>query len=96
MTITEQERRAKWAEKQIRALLDVGLDLVDAEAIVRQTLENTPEGEDLDTYVPPEDGLQDGAQITPDDIARARAAWYADPAIPPAFKMLLDAREATE
>jgi len=91
---SDKKKRLAWAEKQIRTLLDIGLDLVDAEAIIKQTLDSIPEGEDLDAYIPPED--DEPVEITADDLARARAAWYADDAIPPEFKMLLDAKEVAE
>ena len=94
-TTRDQKYRAKWAEKQLQTLVEeVGLDLVDAEAIVAQVLSAAPEGADLEAWMPAPGGEGMGSEITKDDIQRARAAWYADDAIPPAFKRLLDASHA--
>ena len=92
----DEKYRASWAVRQIRLLVEeIGLDVSDAEVIVRQVLDAAPEGADLDMFLPARGGEGMGSDITPSDVARARAAWYADDTIPPAFKRLLDAVKAS-
>ena len=93
MTEAEQKRRQAWATKQLTVLVDMGLDLADAERIVMAVLADAPEGADLDTFIPPEPGFSAPEEITAADIQAARAAWYADDTVPPSFKRLLDATE---
>ena len=77
-----------WAEKQIAALVAVGVDLQVAQATIKRILDRLPEGEDPGTYEPID---SDSVQITPADIVAARAAWYAADNVPPKYKRLLDA-----
>ncbi len=88
--------RAKWAEKQIAVLIDMGDDVMDAEKFVNDALVTVPEGEDPETYVEPPELAMQRAEIGKDDIDDARASWYADEAIPQRYKRLLDAKEKKE
>jgi len=85
--------RAKWAERQIAVLIDMGDDAMDAEKFVNDALATVPEGEDPETYVEPPELAMQRAEITAEDVADARAEWYADEAIPQRYKRLLDAKE---
>ena len=78
---------AAWHRQQVQQLIDLGHNALDAERWVAQA-------EQL-SYV---NGRFDVAQIealgdvTDADIADARADWYANQAIPSAYKRLLDAQ----
>lgn len=76
----------KWADGQIAALIDCGIDPADAQATVSRVLAQLPEGADPATWLPP---VPEG--VTQADIDDARADWYASEAVPPKFKRLLDA-----
>ena len=91
---TDQELH-KWADRQLAALLDLGIDLADAQRSVRWALDHLPEGADPDTWIPP-DELLERDPSTPESVQDARTAWYASDAVPPKYKRLLDAREAGE
>jgi hypothetical protein len=78
-----------WAEREINALIDAGIDLQEAQRSVKWVLDNLPSGEDPATWIPSADILS--AEITQADIADARSDWYAQDFIPPRFKRLLDA-----
>lgn len=80
-----------WHKQQVQALIDLGRSPLDAERIVAKA--------ELLTVV---DGRVDVAQIealatiTPEDIADARADWYANRAVPAKYKRLLDAKVKEE
>jgi len=84
----------KWADGQITALLDLGVDLADAQRSVNFVLDNMPEGADPNTWIPSAELLQQEPSA-PELVQDARAAWYASDAVPPKYKRLLDAREET-
>ena len=77
----------KWAESQITALIDCGVDPADAQATVNRVLAALPEGADPATWIAP---VPDG--LTQSDIDDARSDWYANDAIAPKYKRILDAR----
>lgn len=81
----------KWADEQIAILLDLGIDLPEAQRCVKWVLDNLPEGEDPSEWVPPaymlDTPLDDAA------VQDARIDWYAKESVPPRFKRLLDAVE---
>lgn len=80
----------KWADEQISALVDIGIDIAEAQRSVNWVLDNLPEGEDPATWIPT------AAQLdTPLDAAAiqdARVDWYAKDSVPPKWKRLLDAK----
>jgi len=84
--------RIRWAERQLRALIDAGWGLADAEIIVALALKYAPE-QDLDGPIDPERVLHVSGEVTAADVADARAAWYASDAVPAKWKRLLDATE---
>ena len=85
--------RDRWAEDQVAGLIESGVDPLDAEKIVTAALAAIPMGEDPMTYVQtPIAAARDG-EITAEDIADARADWYASDGVPQRYKRLLDARE---
>jgi hypothetical protein len=82
----------KWADLQIAALLEIGVDATDAQRSVKWTLDNLPTGEDPNTWIP--DG-HDNTDVSSSAIIHdARVAWYANDAVPARFKRLLDARQS--
>lgn len=85
--------RVRWAERQIEALIEMGDDPQDAEKFVAAVLARVPEGEDPDTYLPRDIFAARDAAVTEEDVADARADWYASDDVPARFKRLLDAKE---
>ena len=61
--------RAKWAERQIAALIEAGDDPQDAEKFVADALAMVPEGEDPETWVPTVTAAARGYLVTPEDVA---------------------------
>ena len=89
---TDQARHRKWADRQIAALLDLGVDLVDAQRSVQWVLDAMPEDADPDAWVPPAEMLY-REPAAAENVQEARAAWYASDGVPAKYKRLLDARE---
>jgi len=88
--MTEQELKA-WAEGQIKALVEIGVDGLEAQNTVKRVLAQLPEGADPNTWIP---GVEtEEIEITESDIDDARADWWASDAVPSKFKRLLDATE---
>ena len=85
--------RDKWAEEQIAAFIEMGDSPLDAERFVALALSWIPEGQDPATYLPPVYVVTAAATITNEDVADARADWYANDDVPNVWKRLLDARE---
>lgn len=80
-----------WVESQLRTLVDIGIDLAEAERAVRYVLDNLPFGADPATWIPTPHQLwlepTSGAAIQD-----AREDWIASAAVQTRFKRLLDAR----
>lgn len=89
---TDKAKHQKWADQQIAALLDLGIDLADAQRSVNFVLDNMPEDADPNTWIPSAEQLEHDPS-TPELIRDARTAWYASDAVPAKYKRLLDARE---
>ena len=85
--------RDKWAEDQMADLIEAGTDPLDAEKVVAAALAAIPMGEDPATYTQTPMAAARDAEITGEDIADARADWYASDAVPQRYKRLLDAKE---
>lgn len=83
-----------WAETQIRLLLQLGVDVEDAQASVGWVLAHLPEGADPATWLPPAELFAGDAAVTPAHVQDARTDWYARDSVPARFKRLLDAGEA--
>lgn len=83
-----------WAESQIAALVEIGVDLIETQRSVKWVLDNLPEGENPATWIPTANQLR--AEITDADIQDARADWYTQDSVPPRFNRLLDAVEDIE
>ena len=84
--------RNKWAEGQARELLELGIDAIEAQRSIKWVLDNMPIGADPNEWIPAISELDEG--VSDADIQDARADWYASDSVPPAFKRLLDARQA--
>ncbi len=87
--------RDRWAEDQIADLVEAGTDALDAEKVVTAALAAIPMGEDPATYTQTSMAAGRDAEITDEDIADARADWYASDEVPQRYKRLLDAKERT-
>jgi len=87
---TERSQHQAWADKQRDALLDIGVDLADANRRVDWVLEHLPNGGDPATWVP------DGGDLdTPIDAAAASDAnvfFMASDATPRRLTLLLSAK----
>ena len=88
--------RDKWAEDQLADLIEAGADPLDAEKVVAAALAAIPAGEDPATYTQTPMAAARDAEITDEDIADARADWYASDAVPQRYKRILDAKERAE
>lgn len=87
MTLAELER---WASKQVAALIDAGVNALDAHNAVNRALAKLPPGADPNTYVPRDVPFEDlSSKAVLDDL---RAAWYGDEDVPSRFKRILDAK----
>jgi hypothetical protein len=92
--MTERYRHQTWVESQLRALIDIGVDLAEAERSVKRVLDMLPLGADPATWIPTAEDLwiqPDGKEAIDD----ARADWYASEAVQGRFKRLLDAEIET-
>jgi hypothetical protein len=83
-----------WAEAQIAALVEIGVDLIEAQRSVKWVLDNLPSGENPATWIPTAEQMQ--SAITDADILDARVDWYTQDSVPPKFNRLLDAVEDVE
>jgi hypothetical protein len=83
--------QAKEVEREMAALIEAGVNPLDADAALTWALALLPAGVALADWVPSPETMQISAEVTRASIADARAAWYADDAVPARFKRLLDA-----
>lgn len=81
----------KWAESQIAALLEIDVDLLDAERSVKAVLEKLPDGADPAIWLQTPEQLMQRVD-SPEAIQDDRVAWLANDSIAPRFKRVLDAR----
>lgn len=84
--------RQKWADRQVKALIDAGVNPLDAELSAQWVLDTAPADADLDTWIPTVLQIAEN----PDDpalVQDARVDWYAKEETPAKFKRLLDAKE---
>lgn len=89
---TERTAHFKWAQQQLHALLDLGIDLAEAERSVKWVLDHLPPGADPATWIPPAALLyQDPAGSA--SLADARVDWFADENVAPKWKRLLGAQQ---
>ena len=81
-----------WAEQQKSALIDAGVNPLDAERAVQWVVDNLPSGEDPDTWIPAQRVVTDAVTAAEQEsISDAKASWYADDSVPQRQRMLLDA-----
>jgi hypothetical protein len=88
---TQRYQHQAWVEKQLRTLVDIGVDLAEAERAIRWILDNLPPGADPATWIPAPHELW----IEPGSVAAvedAREDWIASAAVQARFKRLLDAK----
>ncbi len=91
----ERSLHQQWADQQIATLVELGIDIADAERQVKWVLDNLPEGEDPATYIFPDGALwQDPA--SDESVQDARVNWYTAEHVQPKYKRLLDARAEEE
>lgn len=78
-----------WAESQLQALLEAGIDLPDAQRTISWVLSRVPGHAHPATWVPTVEFLS--PYITEADVADARVDWYAKRSVGSTFARLLDA-----
>lgn len=84
----------KWAERQIRVLVECGVSLANAQAAIAFALKRLPANADPDTYVLDAALLEQNVS-DPALVQDARADFYASEHISLKYKRILDARTAT-
>lgn len=82
----------KWAEEQTAALIEAGLNPLDAQQAVQWVLDNAPGAIAPGEWIPTGGDLYE-APDSAEAVHDSRSAWYAADAVPGKFKRLLDARE---
>lgn len=82
----------KWANRQIAAAIDLGVNPLDAAKAVNEFLVMLPQGADPDTYIVPARALEQelADERVLDDL---RSWWYGG--VEPRYARLLDATEET-
>lgn len=83
--------RDKWAEAQVRVMLECGVSLANAQAAIAFALRRLPANADPESYI------LDASLLTqninePALVQDARADFYQKDHIPLAYKRILDAR----
>lgn len=92
---TERHGHQKWFNEQVAVLVDLGVDLVDAERRQQWILDNLPSGADPATHIfDAIELMQDPS--APENVQDSAAAYMADDAIAPKWKRLLTARQEQE
>lgn len=88
MTPAELER---WASRQIAALIDAGVNAIDAHNQVTRFLAKLPVGADPATFVPHDTPNSEDltSRAVQDDL---RAWWYSEDSVEARFKRILDAK----
>lgn len=81
----------KWQNSQVRALVAIGVNPLDAQSAVKRFLAKLPYGADPATFVAPAYTLAEDliSKSVADDL---RVAWYGSENVEPRFKRLLDAQ----
>lgn len=92
---TERSEHQKWYDREVDALVELGVDLIDAEARQQWILDNLPYGEDPATYIFPGGALYQDPSA-PDKVQDAAAAYIASDETPSRFKRLLHAKQEDE
>ena len=81
----------KWAERQIRVMVECGVSLANAQAAVAFALKRLPQGADPETYILPAELLEQNVS-DPALLQDARVDWYQQEHVANQYKRLLDAR----
>lgn len=74
-----------WAEKEIQALINIGIHPLDAQRTVNWILSKVPPGQDPATWIPQLSDLK--TDVSEGDAVDASAAWFER--APSRFKRLL-------
>jgi hypothetical protein len=83
--------REKWAEAQIRVLVECGVSLANAQAAIAFALRRLPANADPQSYILDASLLEQNVS-EPALVQDARADWYQHDHVPLAYKRILDAR----
>ena len=84
--------KVAWAEAQVQALLEAGVDRIDAERIVAWVEKN--HGGDMAKEPLPAEVVERLSEITEADVQDAAADWMASDGVPNRYKRLLHERLA--
>jgi hypothetical protein len=79
---------SKWANKQVQAAIELGINPLDAANAVRAFLDLLPPGADPATYTLPAQAMEQDI-TAPELLQDATAAWVGREDVPTRFKLLL-------
>lgn len=85
----ERSQHQQWADEQVRQLIELGVNPIDAQESIDWILANLPLGADPSTYIFPSSALYEDL---PEKMSDAAAAWMASDSVPNRFKRILHAR----
>ena len=81
----------KWAERQVRVMVECGVSLANAQAAIAFAIKRLPQNADPETYTLPAE-LLDQNVADPALVQDARVDWYGADHIPLAYRRIIDAR----
>ena len=81
----------KWAERQVRVMVECGVSLANAQAAIAFALKRLPQNADPETYILPAELLEQNV-AEPALVQDARVDWYSSEHIALQYKRILDAR----
>jgi len=82
-----------WAERQKQALIDAGVNPLDAQQAVQWVIDNLPAGADPSTWLPAAHHIIDLVRDAQSDVViDAKAYWHSDEAIPARYNAILSAQ----
>lgn len=83
----------RWIDRQVQALIAIGVDAADAQAVVQRANDLIPPDEDEDAWIPGAGDVYDNP-ASAESINDSRIAWYSSPHVDAKYKRILDSRVA--
>lgn len=89
--------RTLWAEQQKQALIDAGVNPLDAQQAVQWVIDNKPADADPDTWLPAPHHIVDLARDAQTGVTTdAKAYWHSHEAIPQRYNAILSAQPVAD
>jgi hypothetical protein len=86
-----------WAEQQKAALIDAGVNPLDAETAVQWVVDNLPPGADPDTWLPAQQAIIDAVRSDKTGaLVDAKAYWYSSDDVPARYNTILNAQPVAD